>query len=197
MSLTYLRGKQKMIYDAVAHLYTNSRRRIAHWLWEHHVIIVASKALVLAQKYDANLDYVFAGALLHDLADVWIERTDVHFEVKSQLKAEQILRKVGYSHSDIVIITQEIIKPHSCHPDNIPQSLEGKVLATADALAHLQSNFYPMLKKMGLPEHINPSNFNEWARTKIDRDFGAKLFFEGEREEARKDFEKLKHIFSP
>ncbi len=196
MDLTKLNKQQEMLFTEVSYLYNNSRRRIAHWLWENHVTVVTKNAFLLAEKYKANVDYCVAGALLHDFADVWLERMDMYFESKSKSKAELTLKKVGYGPEDISIIVIQVIKPHSCYPGHFPELLEGKILATADALAHLRTDFYPSFKRMGLPETVQPTQFNEWARTKLERDFNSKIFFDDERKVARGDYEKLKKEFS-
>ncbi|MFH0773571.1 MAG: HD domain-containing protein [bacterium] len=196
MDFLSLCGRQKNVFKAVEYLYKNSRRKIAHWFWENHVQIVVENSLALAHKYHTGIDYVFVGALLHDLADVWIERTDVHFETMSQFKTGQILKKAGYNPKEISIVITQVIEPHTCRSGIIPQTMEGKIMATADALAHLQTNFYPPLKKMGLPENILPGNFNEWVINKIERDFCKKIFFKEEQEEVRANYERLKKEFS-
>lgn len=195
MSNTPPPRRQILVLDAVTYLYQNSRRRMAHWFWDNHVQVVARNALALGKKYKANCDYVVVGALLHDLADVWLERSDVLFESRTRIKATQILKKAGFSPQDIEIIITQVIDPHSCYPSKLPDMMEGKILATADAMAHLQTDFYPEFKRMGLPETINPLNFNEWARTKLERDFHSKIFFGDERESTRKDYERLKAEF--
>ena len=196
MKCYVVQERQKNVFEEVSYLYKNSRRSIAHWFWDHHVKVVAQKAIILAEKYNASVDFVFVGALLHDLADVWMERTDVLFESKSRLKAEKILRKAGYQHKEIDTIITQIIEPHSCRLSHLPQILEGKILASADALTHLQTDFYQSLKKMGLPENVLPGNFDEWALGKIEHDFNNKIFFDDEMEQVRKDYERLKELFS-
>jgi len=196
MNLDHLNNKQQALLKETQVLYQNPPRKHARWIWNKHVQVVAKYALVLARKYKADEDYVFAGALLHDLADVWYERADSRFEVKSNSEAERILKKAGFKTSEITVIIDEVIKPHSCHPGNFPQTLEGKSLATADSLAHLNTNLYPSMKRMGLPKYIEPKGFNQWVSKKLDRDFHSKIFFEDERESARKNYEKLKKLFT-
>ncbi len=77
----------------------------------------------------------------------------------------------------------------------IPKTLEGKVMATADAMAHLKSNFYDYaldtLKKTDTVDDIN-----NWALPKIERDYRDKIFFEDVRLELKSDYERVKGLFT-
>ena len=81
-------------------------------------------------------------------------------------------------------------------PGDEQTMIEGKILATSDALAHLQTNFYYDFKKMGWPQNIKPEDFNDWVITKVDRDFNKKIFFKEVQEEVKPIYEKLMKEFS-
>lgn len=188
-------NRQKIVFEQVRELYENSQRKEAHWMWENHVQTVAQNCLTLAARYHADADLAFSGGLLHDLGDVWYTRDDPRFEPESKGKAEEILKKAGISPDEIVSIIVKIIAPHSCMPGDEQTMIEGKILATADALAHLQTNFYYDFKKMGWPQGLQPEEFNEWVNAKIDRDFDKKIFFAEVREKVKPLYEKLKKDF--
>lgn len=184
------------VFDEVQNLYLNSNREMARWMWNNHVQIVADNAQKLAIKYKADEDMCIYGALLHDIGDVWTERDDKMFDAKSQTESTRILQNAKYSPSQIKIIMTEIIAPHSCYPNNMPTILEGKILATADALAHLTTPFYESLHNMGLPKQISPKEFNTWVTQKINRDYHSKIFFEDERTQVEHNYSKLLSHFS-
>lgn len=184
------------VFDEVQILYLNSNREMAKWMWNNHVQIVADFARTLAMKYRANVALCVDGALLHDIGDVWMERDEKMFDQKTQAESIRILQNAKYTPSQIITITTQIIAPHSCYPNNIPTILEGKILATADALAHLTTPFYESLHNMGLPKQISPKEFNIWVKQKINRDYYSKIFFEDERTQVEHNYSKLLSHFS-
>lgn len=184
------------VFKEVQNLYLNSKREMAKWMWKNHVQFVAERAQKLAIKYKADKNLCVYGALLHDLGDVWMEREDDQFELKSKEEATKILQNTGLPHHKIEVIITEVIKPHSCYPNNTPTLLEGKILATADALAHLATPFYLSLYNMGLPKHIPRKEFSAWVIQKIKRDFFSKIFFEDERTKVERNYKILIGKFS-
>jgi len=184
------------VFEEVQQLYVNSHREMAKWMWNNHVQIVADFARTLAMKYHADVAMCVDGALLHDIGDVWMERDDKMFDNKSQTESARILQNAKYTVSQIKIIVDKIIAPHSCYPNNMPRILEGKILATADALAHLTTPFYESLHNMGLPKQISPKEFNTWVTQKINRDYYSKIFFEDERTQVEHNYSKLLSHFS-
>jgi len=183
------------IFRKVAFLYTNTERNFSQWMWENHVKVVASYAEELAERFGGNIEYCYVGGLLHDIGDVWMDRSDEGFEEKSQEEGRKIMEETGFDKSEIKLILDRIIAPHSCYPENMPTTLEGKIVATADAIAHLKTDIYEELKRRGLPKYVQSGKFNEWVKIKLDRDFERKIFWEDIQEKVRQDYEKLKSNF--
>ena len=70
------------------------------------------------------------------------------------------------------------------------------MLATADGMWHLQTNFFPVISYMHRPEGTHTyEEWQVWFSNKIERDFGSKIFFDYERAEVKKDYEALKRVF--
>lgn len=165
------------------------------WMWRNHTQWVADKTLTLAKKYGADAEKVYCAALLHDLGDSRYERNHADFDTWSWVTTKEVLKKAGFRKNERDEIL-EAIRTHSCHPDHLPMTLEGKILATADGMWHLQTNFFPVICYMNRPDNTHTyEEWQEWFMKKIERDFGPKIFFEDEREEARKDYEALKRVF--
>lgn len=165
------------------------------WMWRNHTQWVADKAKLLAEEYGADTEKVYCAALLHDLGDSCYERGHERFEAWSKEKSEEILRKADFFATEIAEIL-EAIRTHSCRPGNLPATLEGKVLATADGMWHIQTNFFPVICYMNRPE--TTSTFEEWQNWfngKIERDFGPKIFFDDEKAELEEDYRALKRVF--
>lgn len=76
-----------------------------------------------------------------------------------------------------------------------PNFLEGKVMATADAVAHLTTNFYNQFLSRITGDGRSPEEIPDWVLEKIERDFIKKIFFDEVREEVRADYERVKQLF--
>jgi HD superfamily phosphodiesterase len=188
--------KSKIVLAEVSELYSAAATSLGQWMWQNHVQWVADKARALAKKYGADTEKAYCAALLHDLADCKYERGHQNFNGWSETKGKEVLLKAGFSDGGTKEIIEVIIRPHSCRPDNLPTTLEGKVLATADAMFHLQTNFFPILCYMNRPKNANTyEEWQEWFNEKIERDYGPKIFFEDERKEVNEDYEALTRVF--
>jgi len=162
--------------------------------YEKHLLVVIKVAEELSRKYQANVEYTMAGALLHDIAYAVMDKSDPDLEKTSFDIGKEMLSSVGFSKEDQNIILNDIIKPHSCD-EELPVGAEGKVLATADALAHFTSDFYPYFiwNRLLFPDY---EHLKSWVSKKIERDFTRKIFFEEERENVREIYNSLKRIFA-
>lgn len=111
-------------------------------------------------------------------------------------KTKEIMKEHGYSEKEIKSVIDAIIL-HSCYNDP-PPTKEGKVMATADALAHLMTNFYLELafNKQWFFGDKSLDQYKAWGLKKIERDFNKKIFFEEYKNLARKRYETFKEIFS-
>ena len=188
--------RQQIVFNEVEKAYAqDSVREMGAWMWHNHVQWVANKGRELAEKYDADTEKVYCAALLHDIADSTLEREDDTFDTWSEQKGREILESAQFTQDEIAELLEIIIRPHSCRPNNLPTTLEGKVLATADAMFHLQTSFFPMLCFKNKPPCNSYHTWQEWFSEKIERDFGPKIFFAEERELVRADCEALKRVF--
>jgi len=188
--------KSKIVFSAVSELYSVATTPLGKWMWQNHVQWVANKASELAEKYGADAEKAYSGALLHDLADCQFERGHKDFDSWAETKGREVLLKAGFNEEVAKEVIEVIIRPHSCRPGNLPTTLEGKVLATADAMFHLQTSFFPILCYMHRPEHTNTyEEWQEWFGEKIKRDYGPKIFFEDERTEVEEDYKALLKVF--
>lgn len=187
--------KGRIVFDEVEKLYSTASTSMGKWMWSNHTQWVADKAVELAGKYGANTEKLYCAALLHDLGDSRYERGHADFETWGWEQAKLILKKAGFRHAEREEIL-EAIRTHSCHPGQLPVTLEGKVLATADAMWHLQTNFFPVICYMNRPDDTtNYREWQEWFHRKIERDFGVKIFFDNERGEVLEDYKALVRVF--
>jgi len=187
--------KTSIVFREVRELYASATTSMGQWMWRNHTQWVADKASELAKKYGADSEKAYCAALLHDLGDSRYERGHKEFDAWSWETGKAILKKAGFRKAERDAIL-EAVRTHSCHPGHLPTALEGKVLATADAMWHLQTSFFPVICYMNRPD--TTSTYEEWQQWfvgKIERDFGPKIFFEDERAEVKEDYEALRRVF--
>lgn len=182
----------------VREIYENqdpNRADWADWLYDQHIFVVANNADKLAERFGANKEYSRAAAMLHDIADAKMSRFDETHEEASLTISRQLLEECEYTPEEIALIVDDAIKYHSCHNGRVPNSLEGKVLATADSLAHLTTNFYELATD-ALKEEKTPDQVRAWVLKKLGRDFQNKILFDEVKKEVQPDYERLKKQYS-
>jgi len=190
--------KIEHIRAAVAELYGQrnpARAAWADWLYKNHVLVVAKYARGVAERHGIDADMCEAVALSHDIGDAVTSRHDPAHEQVSLDTAEELLVAAGYDDATVRRLVDDALSFHSCHGDKRPGSDEGKVLATADALAHFQTDFYvfaqdTIVKDRGIEA------FRRWAAEKIERDYHVKIFYDDEREVVTPAYRKLQKLFN-
>ncbi len=166
------------------------------WFWQHHVPLVAKNAHDIAVRVGANAELSEAAGWLHDIADTVMDRLSDNHEAQSLNIARQLMHEAGYSADDISTVVDDALPLHGCHDGKRPRLLEGKVLATADALAHLKTDFYVHAAYAMGEEGISLEQLKQWAVKKAARDFNDKICFDDIREETRADYEIIHKLFS-
>lgn len=186
-------SKIEKLETAVRNLYESKnpdRADWADWLYENHVFVVADIAEKLAKRYAAPIDQCRAAGMLHDIADATISRFNPGHEETSLKIARDLLENAGFDSKEIATIVDDAIRLHSCFDGHKPKSLVGNVLSTADALAHLNTNFYVYATE-NLMANATENKRKNWAAKKIPRDFNDKIAFDEVREETRANYKKL------
>jgi HD superfamily phosphodiesterase len=182
---------------AVAELYTNTHPHADPWItwaYPNHVQVVTKNTERIATEVGANIEFCTAGALLHDIADTVMTRFTEGHAKESLRIAGEILETCGYNEQERTFILDEVIATHSCN-DILPTTLEGKVLATADAMAHFQTDFFLYFAW----EHLGGKDLKSlklWTLTKIEKHFRKKIFFDKYRKEIEPEYNAVKILFS-
>ncbi len=185
-----------MVGTLVKAVYEQTDLEFGGWIWQNHVPVVAARALELSKEHSANADLAVAGAWLHDFGDAFVHRFDSQHAATTEREAKKVLVKAGYSKVEIKMVFDEVIAPHSCRDGVLPTTIEGKVLATADALAHLTTDFYLQFAWMHLPEHKTYEQFRQWVTEKLDRDFRVKIQFEELQDDLIGRYLSLRDVFA-
>ena len=188
--LEKLKNKVETLYDKKE----NTRDEWADWLYKNHIFLVAKYSKQLAKRYGVNSDLAFAASMLHDIADAVMQRENPRHEEKSNKIAEEFLKECDFTKEEIKIIVGDIIKFHGCKNGEVPKTLEGKIMASADAMAHLKSNFYDFALEIKQKDE-NLNEIKNWALFKIERDYHKKIFFDEIRNEVKNDYERVQELF--
>jgi putative nucleotidyltransferase with HDIG domain len=194
----YNQDRVKEIKIAVKQLYLErnpKRTQWADWLFENHIFVVSDYASKLADKYGANKELCEISAMMHDIADAVMSRFDPDHQQKSLKMAQEIMEAQGYDDESINIVINDCLPFHGCRGDERPKTLEGRVLATADALAHLQTDFFMFTTYM-LASEMSFSEIKAWTLKKLEKSFNKKMLFADEKQLALKDYQLLKMLFS-
>lgn len=141
--------------------------------WDIHIKPVAEYCKQMAEKYQAEKEVVWLGAILHDIAR--LDDQEPHDEIGSE-KAYKLLIDKGFD-KELAEKVKGVILTHRCkkYP---PTTLEQKILASADAMAHFLPPFYFWIAKysnQSLSEMLHKNS------VKIERDYNDKIFFDDEK----------------
>lgn len=168
-----------------------SREEFCDYLYSTHVKIVAAFARQYANRFSVHEELCCASALLHDCADAVVGRSEPDHESISATIASQLLEMSGFTAHEIEIIVGDALRFHSCRGDERPKTDVGRVLASADAAAHLTSDFYAFaLKNLHNGEAFDAKK--TWLLAKLERDFHNKLLFSELQQEMRVRYKQLK-----
>ncbi|MFH1064123.1 MAG: HD domain-containing protein [Candidatus Woesearchaeota archaeon] len=102
------------------------------WDWKTHIETVVKRSLELAEKLDADAEILEISAWLHDIKKIKGEKEDHH--IRGAEEAGTILSALGYPEDKIEQVKKCIIA-HSSDKTYPPETLEARILASADAIS--------------------------------------------------------------
>lgn len=194
-----LMTRKEILRQKITELYqapSASKAEWAVWLFANHVFVVADKAEEIAERVGANPELSWAAGALHDVADAVMDRFEEGHMEESMRMARELLAESGFTHDEIAVVVDDAIRNHSCRDGHMPQTLEGKVMATADAVVHLTTDeYYPYMLKRKL-ETMTMDEVRANVLPKIERDYRIKIFFEEIRDEVTSAYERSKTLFA-
>lgn len=172
-----------------------NRDPIADWLYENHIFQVAKEARSIAERFGGEPALAEAAGMLHDIGDAVISRFNSSHAKKSENIARDFLVESGFSNEEIKVILDDSIRRHSCRDGNVPVTLEGRAVATGDAIVHLTTNFYVFMTRMQKERGDSQEAISNWVKEKLDRDFNKKIFFDEVRKDVESDYKRLRQLF--
>jgi len=165
-------------------------KHIGSWFLPQHLMEVERFANLLCDKYpQADRDIVGLGVWFHDIGR--LRGYDAEHDVYGAEEVRKTLSQEDFPLEKIEKV-YEVCRSHRCK-DVQPESLEAKILATADAMSHFIHAFYFRLFQY----YQSKMTFDEikaLARKKLERDFNTKLFFEEAKDEVREKYEAIKLV---
>lgn len=136
-------------------------------IWSHHILTVLKYSRILAEKFNADLEIVELSALLHDYASIKNKSLYKEHHLHGATEAENLLKTFDYPEEKIELIKQCIIS-HRGSISIKKESIEAKIIASADAMAHIEE--IPSLFHLAYTKHnMSVDKGSEWVQNKIDR----------------------------
>lgn len=135
--------------------------------WDGHLKYVYREATNLAQEYDADLEIVQLGALLHDIAQIERGEKKDH-EIYGREIAERILREYGYPEDRLQRVLGCVLHHRS---SKNAENIEELCVADADILAHFDN--IPMLfdAAYGVHKMVGLENVRKHIQETFEKDF--------------------------
>jgi len=164
---------------------------IDDWFYSVHLLGVEKFAKELLKKLPkADKEIVLLGVWLHDLQRIRGKKGD-HAKIGAK-EAEKVMRQFQYPEETIKYV-KEMILAHRCNTRLLPKTIEGKILASADAMSHFGNDFYLLIATTGKRD---VAGFKKWALEKLDRDYNKKIFFVFAKKMIEKRHKVLKEVFT-
>ena len=145
--------------------------------YKYHIESVVRHALHLADILHADKEVVELAAYLHDIGRQR-EKGDEHHHMLGERYAREIL---GEHHVSLEIINHvcSCIRRHRAFKEDLPQTLEEKIIANADAMSHFE--MIPLFFYWGA-SRATYEEAQAWVKKKLERDWEEKLTLKEARE---------------
>ncbi|KKW07580.1 MAG: hypothetical protein UY41_C0001G0008 [Candidatus Moranbacteria bacterium GW2011_GWE1_49_15] len=163
------------------------RKKLLKNFWENHTKEVIDLSLELAKKYGADREVVHLGALFHDFSLAYDR--EPHDEVSSHLAYEYLI--VNWFNQTVAEKVRDIILKHRCKKF-IPETLEEKIVSTADAIAHFIPAFYKGAAEVAREDYAEMIRENI---EKLEDEYERKVFFEDEKKILKKYMKEFKENY--
>ena len=135
--------------------------------WNEHIKYVYEESIKLAKEYNANVEIVSLGALLHDIALINKigDRKDHH--INGEIIAKELLEKMNYDTSKMNRVLKCIYNHRS---SKNAESIEEICVADADILAHFDN--IPMLFNSAFVRNkVNLNDVKKWMKDVFEKDY--------------------------
>jgi HD superfamily phosphodiesterase len=142
------------------------------WFVKNHIIYVERLALKLADMKYADKNIIRLSVWLHDIGHRQHYVSEKHHIDNSEF-AVKLLTEKGFDKS-IIKSVEHCILTHRCKDGYFPETLEAKILASADAMSHID-NFSMLLFSAFILKKFDKEKAYNWLNNKIERDWNSKI----------------------
>ena len=135
--------------------------------WNEHIKYVYKESIKLAKEYNADIEIVSLGALLHDIALINKvgDRKDHH--INGEIIAKEILERLDYDKDKLNRVLKCIYNHRS---SKNAESIEEICVADADILAHFDN--IPMLFNSAyVRNNISLNEIRTWMKDCFEKDY--------------------------
>ena len=139
--------------------------------WNDHIKYVVKNSIKLAKKYEADVEIVELGALLHDIAMPSEIGPREEHNVYGMKIADELLTKLNYQQ-DRKERVKECVLRHRGSKDLPRNTIEEQCVADADVMAHfdcIPSLFHLVFGKNEMDLSIEEGT--EFVKKKLERDY--------------------------
>lgn len=167
-------------------------KKYGYDFWNDHIKYVVKNSIELAEKYDADVEIVELGALLHDIAMPSEIGPREEHNIYGAKIADELLTKLNYPE-DRKERVKECILRHRGSKDLLRNTIEEKCVADADVIAHfdcIPSLFHLAFGKNEMGMSIKEES--EFVKKKLNRDYNK--LSERTREELKDRYENIMKV---
>lgn len=157
--------------------------------WKSHLESVVKYSKILAKELHADEEVCEIAAWLHDIKKMKGEKENHH--VYGSEEAAEILKKYGYPEDKIEKV-KHCILTHSSDKNYPPESIEAKIVASADALSHFD-NFLALADHVFRKKNMSISEGRVWLIEKYKACWN-KLLIPEAKEIANPKYDAIKRI---
>lgn len=146
-----------------------SKKKDSYDFWDNHIKYVVKNAKELAKEYNADVEIVELGALLHDISlPSGIGPRDEHHIYGAQI-AEELLTSLNYPKERIERVKQCVLN-HRGSKDLSRNTIEEECVADADVIAHFDA--IPMLFSAAFQVfNLDLEGAKEYVKKKLEKDY--------------------------
>ena len=142
-------------------------------IWTHHLVSVVRFGRELADSTGADVEIVELAALLHDYAGIKDVRLEPDHHLHGAALARELLKTLNYPEARVERVAACILTHRASQnlkPQLEPQTLEARVLASADAAAHILQ--VPSLLHLAyIRKGLDTDEGTAWVRAKLERSY--------------------------
>ena len=142
------------------------------WFVKSHIEYVDKLACVLAKKTNANETIVKLAVWLHDINHKPNDVSSQH-HIENSRFARALLTERGFDTATVGAV-EHCILTHRCKDEHRPRTIEARVIASADAMSHIE-NFSVLLFAAFVLKKYTVAEAWAWLSKKIDRDWNEKI----------------------